>query len=222
MPHGPQASLPFSAEALAFIAALDGEADAALLRRELPMLREGCLRVLQLTTLLLQRAAGGGLTLAQIGGMVSRPLVGIGEEPSQLERLVAAAASDLAAAAPVPGALPHADGADCSSGCGADGNFCGEPDGEGGAEGGDGTGDSGGGAAEEEDGALFELDAPPAALRSRASQPRLIPCRAPSGGVTAAGDGVSSRDSSLTGCDPASFPARPTPLPVRRAPPLCL
>lgn len=97
--HWPQASMPFSQDTLDYIASLNAEEDVAMLRRELPLLREGCLRVLQLTTVLLQRAAAAGLTLAEIGTLMSRPLVGIGEEPSELERVAAAAAEDLAALA---------------------------------------------------------------------------------------------------------------------------
>lgn len=97
--HWPQASMPFSAEALAYVAKLDPLRDAEMLRRELPLLREPCIRLLQLTTILIQTAAAAGLTLADIGNMMSRPLVGIGEEPSELERLVVASAEDVAAAA---------------------------------------------------------------------------------------------------------------------------
>lgn len=79
--------MPFSEEELDYIARLDAAADKELLRRELPSLREESLRTLEVATLLLKRGAAAGLTLAEIGAAVSRPLVGIDEEPSELERL---------------------------------------------------------------------------------------------------------------------------------------
>jgi hypothetical protein len=111
--HWPQASMPFSRETLQYIASLDGDADAAMLARELPELRPAARRLLQLTTLTLQRAAAAGLCLAEIGALMSRPLVRIGEEPSALERVMAASLEALAAraasasASPSPGASPH-------------------------------------------------------------------------------------------------------------------
>lgn len=45
--HWPQAMLPFEAEELEYIKALDAAADVELLRSELPALRPQCLRVLQ-------------------------------------------------------------------------------------------------------------------------------------------------------------------------------
>ena len=94
--HWPQSSVPFSQRELEYIARLDGDADAALLARELPDLAGGgggggtrgsCLRCLSVSTRLLQRCAAAGLTLADIGALASRPLVGMEEEPSQLERV---------------------------------------------------------------------------------------------------------------------------------------
>ena len=88
--------MPFSQRELEYIARLDGDADAALLARELPDLAGGgggggkrgsCLRCLSVSTRLLQRCAAAGLTLADIGALASRPLVGMEEEPSQLERV---------------------------------------------------------------------------------------------------------------------------------------
>jgi len=54
-----QAMIPFSEEELAYIARLDVAADIALLRAELPSLHQGCLRVLEISTTLLQRRAPG-------------------------------------------------------------------------------------------------------------------------------------------------------------------
>ena len=95
--HWPQASMPFSKDTLGFIARLDGDADAQLLARELPSLRPGCGRLIQLTTRTLQAAAASGLCLADIGSLLSRPVVRIGEEPSPLEKLVEASLVALAA-----------------------------------------------------------------------------------------------------------------------------
>ena len=83
----PQAAQPFSKEELSFIDALDVEADVALLRAQLPSLHLGCLRVLTVGSTVLKRCAAAGLTLAEVGAALSRPLVGMDEEPSELERL---------------------------------------------------------------------------------------------------------------------------------------
>lgn len=92
--HWPQAMLPFEREELECIAALDADADVALLRSELPALRPQCLRVLQVGTVFLQRCAAAGLTLAAIGGLMTRPLDaldGDDSHPSELERACVAA-----------------------------------------------------------------------------------------------------------------------------------
>ena len=49
-----QAMIPFDDEELAYIAALDPDADVELLRRELPSLRDSCLRTLEVSTTLLK------------------------------------------------------------------------------------------------------------------------------------------------------------------------
>lgn len=85
--HWPQAMMPFDEEELNYIANLDAKADAELLRRELPGIRESSLRVMELATLLLQKCAAGGLSLSEIAGIVTRPLIGIEDEPSELEKL---------------------------------------------------------------------------------------------------------------------------------------
>ena len=46
--------IPFDDEELAYIAALDPDADVELLRRELPSLRDSCLRTLEVSTTLLK------------------------------------------------------------------------------------------------------------------------------------------------------------------------
>ncbi|KAJ0247559.1 Phosphatidylinositol 4-kinase gamma 5 [Hirschfeldia incana] len=83
--HWPQASIPFSEEELKYIASLDPFEDCEMLRRELPMVREGSLRVLVLCTILLKEAAAYGLCLAEIGEMMTREVRPGDEEPSEIE-----------------------------------------------------------------------------------------------------------------------------------------
>lgn len=89
--HWPQAMMPFDREELDYIASLDAAADVEMLRREVPSLREESLRLLEVSTLLLQRCAAAGLTLAEIATVATRPLIGMDEEPSELERICFAA-----------------------------------------------------------------------------------------------------------------------------------
>ncbi|KAM1187720.1 hypothetical protein ACFX2J_023613 [Malus domestica] len=83
--HWPQASIPFSDDELAYIDKLDPFKDSDMLRMELPMIREACLRVLVLCTIFLKGAAAFGLCLSEIGEMMSREFCGHEEEPSELE-----------------------------------------------------------------------------------------------------------------------------------------
>ncbi|KAL5582065.1 hypothetical protein UlMin_014507 [Ulmus minor] len=83
--HWPQASIPFSEDELEYIDHLDPFWDSEMLRMELPMIREACLRVLVLCTIFLKEAAAFGLCLAEIGEMMSREFRGHEEEPSELE-----------------------------------------------------------------------------------------------------------------------------------------
>lgn len=85
--HWPQAMMPFEEEDLQYIARLNPKADSELLRRELPGIHEGSLRVMELATLLLQECAAAGLTLSEIAGIVTRPMIGIDDEPSELEKM---------------------------------------------------------------------------------------------------------------------------------------
>ncbi|VVA91226.1 unnamed protein product [Arabis nemorensis] len=85
--HWPQASIPFSEEELEYIQNLDPAKDCDMLQRELPMIREACLRVLVLCTVFLKEAAAYGLCLAEIGEMMTREFRAGEEEPSELERL---------------------------------------------------------------------------------------------------------------------------------------
>ncbi|KAJ8760429.1 hypothetical protein K2173_015096 [Erythroxylum novogranatense] len=83
--HWPQASIPFSDDELEYIQKLDPAKDCVMLRSELPMIREACLRVLVLCTIFLKEAAASGLCLAEIGGMMSREFRAGEEEPSEIE-----------------------------------------------------------------------------------------------------------------------------------------
>ncbi|XP_047959765.1 phosphatidylinositol 4-kinase gamma 7-like isoform X2 [Salvia hispanica] len=83
--HWPQASIPFSDDELEYISNLDPARDSEMLRSELPMIREACLRVLHLCTIFLKEAAAYGLCLAEIGEMMSREFRNGEEEPSDLE-----------------------------------------------------------------------------------------------------------------------------------------
>lgn len=83
--HWPQASIPFSDDELEYIRKLDPVRDCEMLRRELPMIREACLRVLVLCTIFLKEAAEFGLCLSEIGEMMSREFRAGEEEPSELE-----------------------------------------------------------------------------------------------------------------------------------------
>ncbi|XP_044477685.1 phosphatidylinositol 4-kinase gamma 7-like [Mangifera indica] len=85
--HWPQASIPFSEDELEYIKNLDPLHDSEMLRTELPMIREGCLRVLVLCTIFLKEAAAFGLCLSEIGEMMSREFSSKEEEPSELEAL---------------------------------------------------------------------------------------------------------------------------------------
>ncbi|KAL3636171.1 Phosphatidylinositol 4-kinase gamma 7 [Castilleja foliolosa] len=83
--HWPQASIPFSDDELEYIKNLDPVRDSEMLRSELPMIRDACLRVLVLCTIFLKEAASNGLCLAEIGEMMSREFRSGEEEPSELE-----------------------------------------------------------------------------------------------------------------------------------------
>ncbi|KAI3980262.1 hypothetical protein MKX01_024997 [Papaver californicum] len=83
--HWPQASIPFTEDELEYIANLDPVKDSEMLRMELPMIREACLRVLFVSTIFLKEAAAFGLCLGEIGEMMSREFRSRDEEPSELE-----------------------------------------------------------------------------------------------------------------------------------------
>ncbi|KAL3644606.1 Phosphatidylinositol 4-kinase gamma 7 [Castilleja foliolosa] len=83
--HWPQASIPFSDDELEYIKNLDPVRDSEMLRSELPMIRDACLRVLVICTIFLKEASAYGLCLAEIGEMMSREFRSGEEEPSELE-----------------------------------------------------------------------------------------------------------------------------------------
>ncbi|KAK9856809.1 hypothetical protein WJX84_006171, partial [Apatococcus fuscideae] len=87
--HWPQASMPFDEDELEYVRRLEPKQDVELLRRELPALREESLRTLEVSSTLLKLCCAAGLTLSEIATVISRPLVGMEEEPSELEKLCA-------------------------------------------------------------------------------------------------------------------------------------
>ncbi|KAI3772708.1 hypothetical protein L6452_03900 [Arctium lappa] len=74
--HWPQASMPFSDTEAEYISNLDPLKDAKLLRSELPLIRECSVRVFILCTIFLKSAAAAGLSLADIGEMMTREFIG--------------------------------------------------------------------------------------------------------------------------------------------------
>lgn len=80
-----QARLPFTEEELQHIKKLDINADKNLLRRELPVLREESLRTMEVATTLLKLCAADGLSLNEIGEIMSRPLTALDDGESDLE-----------------------------------------------------------------------------------------------------------------------------------------
>lgn len=83
--HWPQASIPFSEEELEYIDNLNPFRDSEMLKMELPMIHEACLRVFVVCTILLKEAAAFGLCLAEIGEMMSREFRCHEDEPSEFE-----------------------------------------------------------------------------------------------------------------------------------------
>ena len=81
--------MPFDEDELEYVRRLEPKQDVELLRRELPALREESLRTLEVSSTLLKLCCAAGLTLSEIAMVISRPLVGMEEEPSELEKLCA-------------------------------------------------------------------------------------------------------------------------------------
>jgi len=88
----PQAKQPFSSETKEYIAQLDIEEDARVLR-DLAISNE-CIRTMKITTTLLKKGAAAGLSLYTIGTMASRTDP---DEPSELEKMVEQAQSKFPA-----------------------------------------------------------------------------------------------------------------------------
>jgi hypothetical protein len=86
----PQAKKPFSAEEMDYIAAIDSDKDVKTL--ESLRIRPECLRTMRISTMILKRGAAFGLTLYDLGSIVSRAVL---EEPSELELIYHEAVKEL-------------------------------------------------------------------------------------------------------------------------------
>ncbi|KAF5802380.1 putative 1-phosphatidylinositol 4-kinase [Helianthus annuus] len=93
--HWPQSSIPFSELEADYISSLDPFKDAELLRTELPSIRECSVRVFILCTIFLKRATAAGLSLADIGEMMTRDFIGGEESWSILENICVNAKANL-------------------------------------------------------------------------------------------------------------------------------
>uniref|UniRef100_A0A5B7BFQ8 1-phosphatidylinositol 4-kinase n=1 Tax=Davidia involucrata TaxID=16924 RepID=A0A5B7BFQ8_DAVIN len=93
--HWPQASVPFSESEVQYVSNLDPFKDAELLRTELPSMRESSIRILVLCTIFLKLSVAAGLSLADIGNMMTREFCGGEENLSVLENLCATAHDSL-------------------------------------------------------------------------------------------------------------------------------
>jgi len=82
--HWPQAKQPFDLETKNYISRLDPDADCALLRRT-GQFDEASLRILKICSLFLKKGAAGGLTLFDLGGLMSRRS---NSQPSVLETVI--------------------------------------------------------------------------------------------------------------------------------------
>eukprot|EP00210_Caulerpa_lentillifera_P002882 g2752.t1 len=85
--HWSQARMPLGEKERDYIAQIDIEADKELLRSELPILKEECLRTMEVSTTLLKKCVAAGLSLNEIAEIMTRPLVGMDKEKSNLEKL---------------------------------------------------------------------------------------------------------------------------------------
>lgn len=73
--YWPQANIPFGPAILEYIAALDADADIALLQEHGWILPSECARVLCVGTMLLKKGAAAGLTPCEIGSMMCRKML---------------------------------------------------------------------------------------------------------------------------------------------------
>lgn len=78
--HWPQALVPFSESEIAYIMDLNPTKDAELIRNEVPSIRESSIRVLVVCTVFLKQAVIAGLSLADIGEMMTREYHHSGED----------------------------------------------------------------------------------------------------------------------------------------------
>mmetsp|Transcript_119538 Transcript_119538/g.178581 ORF Transcript_119538/g.178581 Transcript_119538/m.178581 type:complete len:808 (+) Transcript_119538:625-3048(+) len=105
--HWPQSKQPFGEATLAYIAELSAEADTELLRSTLALAEES-LQTLSLGTTLLKKGAAAGLTLHDIGTLMTRARY---DEPSAVERVVAACVEGAQGGAALLGLLDERVGA---------------------------------------------------------------------------------------------------------------
>lgn len=82
-----QATNSFSEDKLEYVAKFDPVKDSDMLRKELPMMRKACLRILVLCSIFWKEAVGHGLCLAEIGEMIIQEFKRMEEEPSELEHV---------------------------------------------------------------------------------------------------------------------------------------
>jgi len=80
----PQSKEPFDEETVNFVCNIDVDEDVQMLRQQLPDLREECIETMKICTIFLKKAVASGMTLFEIGCMMSCYK---GEEMSQLESL---------------------------------------------------------------------------------------------------------------------------------------
>lgn len=93
--HWPQARMPLGEQELRYIEEIDIEGDKRRLLAELPVLREESLRTMEVSTTLLKKCTAAGLSLSEIAEIMTRPLVGLDQEKSDLEKLCLEAKEEI-------------------------------------------------------------------------------------------------------------------------------
>lgn len=93
--HWPQATVPFSETETDYISNLDPFKDAELLRAELPLIRECSVRVFIVCSIFLKQATAAGLSLTDIGQMMTRDFIGGEESWSILENICVNAKNNM-------------------------------------------------------------------------------------------------------------------------------
>ena len=96
--YWPQADAPFSDDALAYIKALDAEADIRLLASHGLYFRPECLRILRVCTALLKKGAAAGLTPGAIARLMAREFLTMSPLEKLHKRAVRVASHALGAA----------------------------------------------------------------------------------------------------------------------------